>query len=336
MLGLAIPLCQARSTPFTIPLQQVEDGRALMSLLCRSTVVVVSMLCGVFFSPERANANRIDPDSDTLSTFSLTGFNKDKLPVLGTVKDGTLSLPEPGDKKDSGEKNSLAVAKIAFNFTELDKEPSDELTFDPFTIKFFSDLPPPDLPEGIKIVRGGTESTSEGLMLMYPLVEFKMDSENRAEKKGTDESDTLRIVTATYKTTGTLDFADEKKPSVLKGTIPAQAIEFFEPDGKTVSDVVVIGEIKFVFESDAETPLKSNGGTQILESQANAAKLGSIISLKIASDAEIPEPATLWLILLPTVAYCCRLARRNKLSCLRGAGCHEDKSRGRSDFFMVV
>jgi len=105
MLGLAIPLCQARSTPFTIPLQQVEDGRALMSLLCRSTVVVVSMLCGVFFSPERANANRIDPDSDTLSTRSLTGFNKDKLPVLGAVKDGTLSLPEPDDKKDSGEKN---------------------------------------------------------------------------------------------------------------------------------------------------------------------------------------------------------------------------------------
>src|SRR5215472_8353517 len=111
---------------------------------------------------------------------------------------------------------------------------------------------------------------------------------------------------------------DEKTPSVLKGTIPAQAIECFEPDGKTVSDVVVIAEIKFVFESDAETPLTSNGGTQILESQANAAKLCSIISLKIASDAEIPEPATLWLILLPTVAYCCRLARRNKLSCLRG------------------
>jgi hypothetical protein len=76
------------------------------------------LLYGVFFAPERANANRIDPDSDTLSTRSLTGFNKDKLPVLGAVKDGTLSLPEPDDKKDSGEKNSLAAPKIAFNFTE--------------------------------------------------------------------------------------------------------------------------------------------------------------------------------------------------------------------------
>jgi hypothetical protein len=164
-----------------------------MFLLCRSTVVSVSLLCGVFLSPEVANANRIDPNSDTLLTLSLTGFNKDKLPVLGAVKDGTLSLPEPVAKKDSGEKNSLGVPKIAFNFTELDKEPSDELTFDPFTIKFFSDLPAPDLPEGIKIVPGGTESTSEGLTLLYPLVKFKMDSENRAEKKGTDESDTLRL-----------------------------------------------------------------------------------------------------------------------------------------------
>jgi hypothetical protein len=81
--------------------------------------------------------------------------------------------------------------------------------------------------------------------------------------------------------------------------------------------VVIIGEIKFVFKSDAETPLTSNGGAQIFESQANAAKLGSLISLKIVSDVEIPEPASFWLILLPTLAYGCRLARRNKLSFAR-------------------
>src|SRR5215471_9863811 len=144
-----------------------------------------SLLCATLLLTLGCATTSADTISDKLSTLSLTGFTKDKLPILGEVKGGAITLPEPGDKKDTGDKNSLTVPKIAFNFTELDKEPSDELTFDPFTIQFFSDVPA-HLPEGIKVVRGGMESTAEGLTLTYPLVEFKMDSENRAEKKNSD------------------------------------------------------------------------------------------------------------------------------------------------------
>jgi hypothetical protein len=286
-------------------------GERAMFLLHKLTVVGSLVLCMILFLPRTVRGDAVTADSDMLSVLSLTGFNKDKQPILGEgVK---LTLPEPGDKKDAGEKNMLAVPKIAFNFTELMDQPSDELTFDPFTIKFFSDLPA-DLPKGIKIVPLGTESTSKGLMLTYPVVEFKMDSESRREKKNTDESDTLHIVAATYDKTGTLDHGMEKKSRVLEDTIPKQALEILEPDGKTISDVIVIDDIKFTFESDDNDNLASNGGTKISESRANEAKLSQIISLRISSDADVnaPEPGMFWLMLSATLLLAYGLARSSK------------------------
>ena len=96
--------------------------------LRKARVIGVSVLCGLWLCPEMAKADRIEPQSDTVS-------------VLNDVTGGILPLTEPGDRQDSVEKNTLMVPMIAFDFTELDGTPSDELTFDPFTITFFSDLP---------------------------------------------------------------------------------------------------------------------------------------------------------------------------------------------------
>jgi len=253
--------------------------------------------CALLVSLGVVRASTIDPDSDTVSALSLTGFNKGQ-PVLGEVMGGKLSLAEPGGKQDPGEKNMLTVPKILFDFTEpgVMSESSDELAFDSFTISFFSDMPA-NLPSGIKVVNGGTESTFEGLRLTYPLLEFSMISGGFTEKKGTDKSDELRIKAATYDKTGTLDFTEEKPPAtLLTGTIPGQAIQIFDPDGK-ISDVIVVGDIKFKFQSDADeiagNPLPSNGGTKIFESRVE--KLGPIVSLGIFSDGETPEPGTMLL-----------------------------------------
>jgi hypothetical protein len=193
---------------------RTAGGLQVPMSLRKPRVIGVSMLCGLCLCPETARADRIDPESETLSTLSLNGFNKAKIPILNDVMDGMFPLTEPGDKQDSGENDTLTVPKITFDFTELDGTPSDELTFDPFTIMFFSDLPT-DLPKGIKIVLGGTESTSEGSQLRYPLVQFEIDSENRAENKDIDESDTPRVVAATHAKTGTRDFRRRKH---TKGT----------------------------------------------------------------------------------------------------------------------